>query len=203
VWAKDGQPFAVLGVDAPAPYIRVTFREVDEGARDAKIAGSQWLVDLTVDSKAPPGPVEGLVVVRTSHPRQARMPIPISGFVRPRYILEPEWGKSTNLGSLQLSAPTAFTFKLRNFATDPVEVAKAETTIPGITATAAPAQVDATRHPVTGGGHFFDITVRLDPAAMVPGPFNGKVVVRLSDPRQATVEMPLSGELVKAAPAAG
>lgn len=200
IWAKDGQPFTVLEVETPDPHLQTSFRPLTAEERDTSLAGSQWRVELTLDSNAPVGPIRGIVVVRTDHPKQRRMPIAVSGFVRPRYILEPQLGRTSRLGILNLAAPTTLTFKLRNFATAPVEVTKVETTLPGVTAKAAPAQLDGKGAPVPQDGHYFDVMVRLDPEAMATGAFAGKVVVGLSDPLQPSVEMPLSGELVLSSP---
>lgn len=194
--AKDGQPFRVVSVEVPGPHLRASFEPIAASGEGEAKDRPQWTVDLTLDPAAPIGPVEGIVVVRTDHPEQSRVPIPVSGFVRPRYVLQPEWGRTSRLGQVALSEPTDVTFKLRNFASEPVSVLEVKTTIAGITGSVTPATVDGTRQSVSGVGHHFDVTLRLDPSAMAPGAFEGKVVVHLSDPRQPTVEMPLSGELV-------
>lgn len=184
--AKDGQPFKVLGVDTPVPYLRATFRPATDAERNPAVPGSQWRVELRLDPEAAVGPIEGQAVVKTNHPKQSVVAIPLSGFVRPRYFLEPTKG---DLGALTLATPQTFAFSLRNFATAPVEITGVETTIPGVTATSA----------AVLAGHRFSISVRLDPAVMAAGPFQGKLVVRLSDPLQPSLELPLSGQLLRIA----
>jgi len=190
IHAKDGQNFDVLGVDVPQPGIHATFRPATPEERVASVAGSQWKVELAIDPDAPVGAVRGIAVVRTNHPKQKRVPIPLSGFIRPRYLLEPQ---VADLGTQTLVAPQDFKVNLRNFATPPVTITAMESTIPGITATAT----------TVLAGHRYSIAVRLDPAVMSPGPFKGKLVIRLSDPLQPTLELPLSGELVRPAFSAG
>lgn len=188
--AKDGQPFDVLGVDVPQPGIHATFRPATPEERVASVAGSQWKIELTIEPDAPVGAVRGIAVVRTNHPKQKRVPIPLSGFIRPRYLLEPQ---TADLGTQTLVAPQVFKVSLRNFATPAVAITAMESTIPGITATAT--------QEVTG--HRYSIALRLDPAVMSAGPFQGKLIIRLSDPLQPTLELPLSGELVRPAFSAG
>lgn len=190
VYAKNGENFDVLGVDVPAPGIHATFRPAKPEERVSSIAGSQWKIELTIDRDAPVGAVRGIAVVRTNHPKQKRVPIPLSGFIRPRYLLEPQ---TADLGKQTLVGPQEFTVHLRNFATPAVSITGMESTIPGITATSA----------TVLEGHRYSIAVKLDPAAMTPGPFQGKLIIRLSDPLQPSLELPLSGELVRPAFSAG
>jgi hypothetical protein len=198
VWAKDGRPFQVLAVESEQPGIRTSFRQATPEERDPAVAGSQWKVELSLAADAPVGAIAGMAVVRTDHPTQKLVPIPLSGFVRPRYFLEPARGEARppvpgNLGKLTLAEPRTLNYSLRNFATPPVEVVGAETDIAGVTAAVSALEP----------GRVFNVALRLDPATMQPGAFTGKLVVRLSDPLQPAVELPLSGELVAAAPTAG
>ena len=186
IHAKDGQPFEVLGVDVPAPGIHATFRPAKPEERDSSVTGPQWRIELAIDRDAPVGAVRGIAVVRTNHPKQPRVPIPLSGFVRPRYLLEPQ---KAELGTQTLVGPQEFKVSLRNFATPPVSITAMESTVPGITATATPVLA----------GHRYAIDVRLDPKVMATGPFQGKLIIKLSDPLQPTLELPLSGELVRPA----
>lgn len=190
VYAKDGGNFDVLGVDVPAPGIHATFRPATPEERVSTVAGSQWKIELTIDRDAPVGAVRGIAVVRTNHPKQKRVPIPLSGFIRPRYLLEPQ---TADLGKQTLVGPQEFKVGLRNFATPPVTITGMESTVPGITATAA----------TVLEGHRYSIEVKLDPAVIAPGPFQGKLIIKLSDPLQPTLELPLSGEVVRPAFSAG
>lgn len=189
IHAKDGQPFDVLGVETP-PGIHASFRPATVAERDSSIAGPQWRVELTLDPGAAVGAIAGNAVVKTNHAKQKRVPIPISGFVRPRYLLEPPSG---DLGKQTLVAPQTFKMSLRNFGTQPIDIVGLETTIPGMTAAATPMVA----------GHYYSIGVTLDPATMANGPFDGRLIIRLSDPLQPTLEVPLSGELVRPAFSAG
>jgi hypothetical protein len=182
LWARDGGAFTVLDVETPMPAIRVTFRPATDSERNPTATGSQWRVELTLEAEAPVGAVEGIALVHTDHPLQQRVAIPLSGFVRPRYLLEPPRGQ---LGELQLAAPQTIRYSLRNFATAPVEVLGAETTIPGVSVAVQAEQP----------GRRYHVDVTLDPAAMKSGDFAGRLVVKLSDPLQPTVELALSGEL--------
>ena len=82
VWSTDGKSFRVLAVESPTPALRTSFREAAAGERRADTAGSQWRIALTLPVDAPVGALVGDVVVVTDHPRQQRLYLPLSGFVR-------------------------------------------------------------------------------------------------------------------------
>ena len=44
---------------------------------------------MTLSKEAPVGPVADHVLVRTNHPKQKRIEIPVSGFVRPMVAVTP------------------------------------------------------------------------------------------------------------------
>jgi len=74
--APDGQPFEITSVDASFPWLVASFHASDSRP-------GTWLVDVRLGTDAPVGPISGYVVVQTTHPRQARVEIPVSGFVKP------------------------------------------------------------------------------------------------------------------------
>jgi len=154
VSAQDETPLEVLGVDAPADFIKVAWRELKTPAeRDADLPGRQWRIDLTIKGDAAVGPIEGYAIVRTNHPRQPRAFLSVTGFVRPLFAVTP--------ASITLSAPpepgdTAFrTLVVKNFGEPPLEITKASSDIAGLRATIVP--VDA--------GHTWRVELRRDAAA--------------------------------------
>jgi hypothetical protein len=152
--AQDEAPIEILGVDAPADFITVKYRELKTAAeRVADLPGRQWRLDLTIKGDAEVGPFDGYAIVRTNHPRQPRAFLPVSGFVRPLFAITPS--------SVMLSAPPepgelAFrTLVIKNFGEPALEITKASSDIAGLRATIVP--VDA--------GHTWRVELRRDPAA--------------------------------------
>jgi hypothetical protein len=188
IYSDDGKEFAVVGVDSPHSYVRATFRPATEAERQAKATGPQWRVDLTLDSMAPPGAIIGNVVVRTDHPDQQLLPLPISGFVRPTIYLFPEVG---DFGAVDTSSRAMrAAFKFSNFATEPIAVTAVEVDIPGATATVETVEV----------GREYKVAVIL-PAGMPAGDFAGTLTVRTDSAKAPTITAPVKGVVTTAAAA--
>jgi hypothetical protein len=168
------------------PSIQVSYREAKPEERVKGFEGRQWRLEPTLDSAAPVGAITGTIAVRTTHPRQKVMWLPVSGFVRPAIFAEPQRG---DLGTIRLSAPTRVQYDVRTFATAPIAVTGVETDIPGVKARFEPVQA----------GRRYKVVVELDPAAMQEGPFAGQVRIRTDSPKVPTLSVDLTGNLVRAA----
>jgi hypothetical protein len=152
--AQDEAPIEVLGVDAPADFISVAWRELKTPAeRVADLPGRQWRIDLTIKGDATVGPIGGYAIVRTNHPRQPRAYVPVTGFVRPLFAVTP--------ATIALSAPPEAselpfrTLLIKNFGEPALDLTKASSDIAGLRATIV--QVEA--------GHTWRVELRRDPAA--------------------------------------
>jgi hypothetical protein len=190
IWSRDGATFRVTSVESPHPHLRTAFRAATDAEKDPKANGSQWRVELTLDSHAPVGAVTGEVLVHTDHPQQKVMPLPISGFMRPTVFVYPDKGE---LGMLDPSKlPLRATFKFTNFATEPIAVTAAETSIPGATAT-----VEMVEY-----GREYQVRLLL-PAGMAAGPFSGQLAIRTDSTKAPLVQVPLSGVIQATQAAAG
>jgi hypothetical protein len=182
IFATDGKPFRVLGVETPGPHMRASFRPATDAERNAKATGDQWRLELTLDSMAPVGAIEGEVLVRTDHPEQKVMALPISGFVRPTVFVFPERGEMGTLERAKL--PMRATFKFSNFATEEIAPTAAETTIPGATASIEPVE----------DGRVYNVVLLLPPD-MPAGAFSGALRVRTDSAKAPLVEVPISGTI--------
>ena len=185
IFTVDGKPFRVLGVETPGPHLRATYRPATEEERNEKAAGDQWRLELTLDSKAPVGAITGEVLVRTDHPDQQVMALPISGFMRPTVFLFPE---TADMGTLERAKlPMNATFKFSNFATEEIAPTAAEVTIPGATTSIVPVE----------DGRVYNVVLQL-PADMPPGSFTGSLRVRTDSAKAPMVEVPISGTIAQA-----
>ncbi|HVS02277.1 MAG TPA: DUF1573 domain-containing protein [Thermoanaerobaculia bacterium] len=189
IFSVDGQPFEVLRVDTPGPQFRIEVRPAAEGERVEKASGVQWRVIPTLARDAPVGALSGAVVVHTDHPRQPVVEIPVSGFVRPAMYIEPASGE---FGTLSLSEPRKSIYNLRSFGSQPLQIEKVETGVPGLGATVE----------TTEAGWKWRIVLEFDPERIAPGPFQGKLVVHTDSEVVPRFELPLSGNLVKGTEAA-
>jgi hypothetical protein len=187
LWAADAAPFEVLAVSAPE-QLTTSFRRAAENERKADQPGEQWVVEVGIRGDAGVGPIEGAVEVRTTHPAQKVFRLPVSGFVRPVLHVTPPAGRVTDL---ELGREIAVGFTVRNFATEPIHLLEATSSMPGTRAEIVPREE----------GRSWDLRVILTPQ-MGSGEFSGKVTVRTDSPKVPQLEVPLSGTVTVPASAA-
>jgi hypothetical protein len=183
IGAVDGAPFQVLGVESPYPYLRVTSREATPEERRPEWPGSQWRVETTLLQDAPVGAVSGNVVVRTDHPKQKAVWVPVSGFVRPIIAVTPPQAKLSVVNPV--STPEV-RLHLKNFADETIELTGASTTVKGILAAVKPLEA----------GRVYEVVLSFAPD-MPDGPFQGTVQIRTASPKIPLVEVPLDGTLAR------
>lgn len=179
LFAVDGADFAVTGVDSPYPFLAASWREAAEAEREPGVAGRQWVVAMTIGPDAPVGPLGALLAVRVTHPKQERVQIPVSGFVRPRFAVTPP---EARFGALAAGATVTERFHVRNFMEEAVELGAPEVDVPGVVARIAPAEA----------GRSWWLTLTLGPG-LPAGAFSGRVTVRAAAAGVPPVELPLAG----------
>lgn len=185
VWSTDGKSFHVLAVESPTPALRTSFREAADGERRADTSGSQWRIDLTLPADAPVGALVGDVVVVTDHPRQQRLYLPLSGFVRPVMAVTPP---EAELGDVDRSRPFRFTLDVKSFATESIALERATCDLPGATVEIVP---------VTAGRAY---RVRVSvPEGLPTGPIAGTVQVFTASSKVPRLDVPVRGRIVAAA----
>lgn len=182
LWAADGAPFRVTAVSSPLPHLRVRVREARAAERSRDAKGRQWRVESTLASRPPVGPLGGFIELTINHPRQHRVRIPVSGFVRPMLAVTPPAG---NLGDVRAGTAVRGRFVLENFADESVTVERVRTDVPGMTADVS------IREP----GHVYTVGLAVDPEAR-PGPFSGRIRIRTSSAKAREVEVPIEGTIV-------
>jgi hypothetical protein len=121
--AMDDVPFRVREVVSTVPGVVV---ERPEGGEPRV----EWTIGLTLRGDAPVGALAGVVELRTDHPKQSRLGIPVSGFVRPVVAVTPP-----RLDLRDAARPWRATLQVRSFADAPIELRKATTDVPGVTLT--------------------------------------------------------------------
>jgi len=182
VWSVDGKSFRVLAVEPPTPALRTTFRELADGERRADTPGSQWRVETTLPDDAPVGALVGDVVVVTDHPRQQRLHLPLSGFVRPVMAVTPP---EAEIGDVDGAHPFRFTLDVKSFATESIALERAECDLPGATAEIVP---------VTAG-RAYKVRVSV-PAGLPPGPLAGTVRLFTASAKVPQLDVAVRGRIV-------
>lgn len=184
IWSTDGKEFHVLSVEPPTSELRATFRPATDAERQSKATGSQWRVELTLGSQAPVGAITGHVLVRTDHPEQKTLALPISGFVRPTVNIFPEVG---DFGTISISgkAVRAY-FKVTNYATEPIAITSVDVDVPGMT----------TEVVTVEPGREYKVLVSVAPDKQ-DGPFAGTLTVHTDSPKAAAVTAPVKGTVAR------
>jgi hypothetical protein len=183
VFSTDGATFKVLSLESPAAALRTSFHEATAEERREGVTGSQWHVDVTLSQDAPVGALTGDVVVVTDHPKQSRVHIPISGFVRPVFAVTPP---DADVGSIDGSRPFRFTLDVKNFATETSALERAECDLKG-------AAVEIL--PVTEG-RAWKVRVSV-PEGLPPGPIAGRVRIFTSSAKAPQLDVPVRGRIVE------
>jgi len=182
VWSTDGATFRVLAVEPPTPALRTSFQELAEAERRADTPGSQWRAELTLPAEAPVGPLVGDVVVVTDHPRQKRLYVPLSGFVRPVMAVTPP---EADLGDVDGARPFRFTLDVKSFATESIALERAECDLPGATVEIVPVTV----------GRAYKVRVSV-PEGLPSGPIAGTVRLFTASAKVARLDVPVRGRIV-------
>jgi hypothetical protein len=182
LWADDFENLQILEVESPRNWIDVSFREATPEEREPEAAGTQWHLDVAIDENAPAGPIADHVVITTNHPVQREVKLPVSGFIRPLVAVTPP---KVDFGSVDLSKQNAWGVLVRNFGSEPLEIESVDSDVPGLEVTVEPIE-EGVRYKLV-----------MEPtSAMTRGRFDGRVELRTNLPRQRTIRVSLSGEVM-------
>ncbi len=179
LWAEDGQDFQVSKATAPNSFMKTSFHEATEKEREPTGKGRQWVVELTLPSDAPVGELRNFLTIETNHPKQTEVQVPISGFVRPLFVVTPP---TLDFREVAVDQPKSYTAAFVNYGEAPITIQKVEVTVPGITAKIQ--ELDA--------GHRFRLTLAITPG-LAKGPFSGQLRITTSSPQVPVFEAPVLG----------
>jgi hypothetical protein len=180
VWAEEPVDFHIVRVESPYPFITTSFHEVAVEDRIPEHDGPQWLLETTLAYDAPVGPLSGFVRIFTDHEKQAKVSIPLSGFVRPLFALTPA---ESNFGDVEIDQePIRAPLNFKYFGSDPIALREVESDIDGITFEVEPI--------VEGREYWIYITL---PVSMPKGAFSGQLRIHTTSQKQPIVAAPIFG----------
>jgi hypothetical protein len=179
--ATDGAKFEVTGVESPLDYITPTWREAKADEREPEFEGRQWQIALTISPKAPVGPIGGYVIAKTTHPKQPRAFLQVSGFVRPLFAVTPFRLNLPAVRTPDLEKPVAV-LVVKNFGADALDLTRASSDIVGLDATIVPVEA----------GHHWRVEVRIA-AAMPGGAFKGTLRLATTSKQVPELTVPIEG----------
>jgi len=183
VWAPDGRDLEILGVDNPYDHITVSYRPATDAERVGDKPGKQWRVDVTILADAPVGALRDYIVLKVDHPKQKKVQIPVSGFVRPRQHATPQVADFGEIKRADLPYERAVAFT--SFIAKPIEAPEVETGLDGL-------EVEVRE--LQEGGHRFQLLLRLTPD-LATGAFETTIKLQLTDPQNPLYEIPVKGRL--------
>lgn len=178
LWAIDYPDFQLLEVKSPYPFVSASFHEAKGEEAKAEGVGRQWRIDMTIQPDAAVGPLREFLVVKTNHPKQQEVRIPISGFVRPLMHLTPQ---VADFGKVEkITEAREIELSLVNFGEDAVTISGVDSDVAGVSA-----QVEATE-----AGRRFKVKVKLAPGA-AKGDLQTKLRIKTSAAKMPVLELPV------------
>jgi hypothetical protein len=183
LWTPDGSPMKIVKVESPYPYLKVDFREARPEERLKDIADQpQWRVEMHLSNDAPVGPLTETVKIYTDSEKQKLVQIPVSGFVRPIVAVTPP---IANFGSITVSEPLRKSLNVHSFATEPIKLTGAQSSIQGIEAQIEP--VD--------DGREYEVRITVKPE-IAKGKFDGKLFLTTDSLKIPRIEIELTGTAI-------
>jgi uncharacterized protein DUF1573 len=182
LWAPDGTPIEVTGVESPWPFLKVTYREAKPEERIPNVEGRQWRIEMTLaNDEAKVGALTDYVTVHTTHPQQKIVQIPVSGFVRPVMAVTPP---RADFGNISLKEPVKTSINIQNFATEPIRITGIEP-VKGVDAKIEPLQE----------GREYQVRLVLNPN-LGKGAFNSKLKIHTDSPKVPVLEVEIKGTVL-------
>ncbi len=184
VLASDEPTFAPTKIEAPYKFLKTSLTEVPEKERLAGKGAKQYKLALTAPADAPEGLLSGYVKLQTGVAKQPDLEISISGYIKPTVTITPNTINFGNFDPKGEAVRRNVMLINNNPQRDNFAVTKAETTVPGISATVV--TVDKGR-------------VRVDLAVddkIKKGVFEGELKIQTNDTGKANVSIPLRGVIL-------
>lgn len=177
--ATDGTPFKILGAETGGGPYKVTYAKVEPKDGDK---GITWEVEVTVPAEAPEGLLNHKVEIETSSAKAAKVPITITGVVRPiLQVIPPE----INFGTIPGDVPVGRNvIVVNNRQGSQLELSSAEVDNSDFTVEVIPLEA----------GQRFQLAVSL-PAGAAKGDHNGTLTINTNDPSRSTIKVPVTARV--------
>lgn len=182
LWTDDFQDLEITAVELPQSWVDVSYRETTDTESSDNGVGKQWRIDVTLSKAAPVGLLADRVLLRTNHPQQKVVEIPISGFVRPMVAVTPP---ELNFGKIDPADAQKWGILVRNFGSAPLQIEGVDSTIEGI---------EVAVEPLQEGQHYK--LVFTPTSKMAKGLFKGRVELATNLPQQPKITVNLQGEVL-------
>lgn len=184
LWTDNFADFKVTEVVSPYKFITASFHQAKSDERRSEIAGNtnQWIVETRIQPNAEVGALREFLIVKTNHPKQKELRIPITGFVRPVMSVTPY---IADFGTIDVvESAKDLSLILVNFGDELIDIKSVTTSTPGVEATVK--SIEA--------GRRFEIKVALT-SKMPKGAVNSVLKIETTSARKPTIDVPLKGKV--------
>lgn len=185
ILGSDDPAFTPTKIEVPYRFLKATATELPEKERAAGKGARQYKLSLSNTPDAPEGLLTGYVKLQTGVKQQPELELAISGYIKPTVTITPG---QVNFGNFD---PKGEAVRRNIMVIDNVpqrpdfSVTKAETNVPGISATVVP--VDKGRIRV-------DLVV--DEKLIRKGVFEGELKIQTTDKAKGNVRIPIRGVIL-------
>jgi hypothetical protein len=184
ILGSDDPAFAPTKVEAPYKFLKATVTEVPEKERVAGKGARQYKLALSSGPDAPEGLLTGYVKLQTGVKQQPELELALSGYIKPTVTITPG---QVNFGNFD---PKGEAVRRNIMVIDNVpqrpdfSVTKAETNVPGISATVVPVDKGRVRVDLV-----VDEKIR-------KGVFEGELKILTTDKAKGDVRIPIRGVIL-------
>ncbi|HEX3110234.1 MAG TPA: hypothetical protein VHU41_14160, partial [Thermoanaerobaculia bacterium] len=193
LYSDEEEPFEITKIETPGEYVKVVPHKIEDPASRVQAGRgnqNQYRLDITVggpDAKI--GPLGDKIHIATNSKHQPDYFVSVTGVIRPTFRVEP---MAVNFGEVAPTDPAATRGVIlhSNSLKTPemFNVTKAETSIPGVTASVKP----------TDHKGEYEVTLQVAKDAR-PGDLDGTVKIYTNDKITPVVTLPVKGVVKVAA----
>jgi hypothetical protein len=183
LWATDGKAIEIQSIETPFAWVVASARRPTDAERTPDVTSDQWRLEVSLTPDAPVGPLRDSIRIKTNHPEEPMIEIPLSGNVRQILHFQPA---EADFGKLVRGPKDAkrFVLKLFNFGKEAVEIHSVATDLPFVSASIS-AEEPGRRY-----------RVELLLAADAPkGKFEGRLTAATSSPVMPALEIAVRGKV--------
>jgi hypothetical protein len=195
LYSEEDEPFEIKNIEVPGDWVKVTQTKLtDEKQRVAagKVGQNQYKLDIVVggpDSKI--GPLADKIHIVTNSKHQPDYFVSVTGVVRPTVRVDPTGVNFGEVAPTDTAATRVVYIRSGNLqAPESLSVTKAESTVPGVTASFKP----------TPNKGEYEVTLQIGKDAK-PGDMNGALKIYTNDSINKIVTVPVRGTVKAATPA--
>jgi hypothetical protein len=195
LYSEEDEPFEISKIEVPGEWVKVTTNKITDDKQRipaGRNGQNQYKVDITVGGPdARIGPLADKIHILTNSKHQPEYWVSVTGVIRPTVRIDPYAVNFGEVAPTDTAASRSIYVRSSNLQNPEIlKVTKAETGIPGLTASFKP----------TANKGEFEITLQLAKDAK-PGDMDGNVKIYTNDKINSVITVPVKGTVKSGASA--